>query len=89
MMTVAVDIPDDLERRLRAGWPDVPRKVLEAVAVEAYRSGALTGAEVQRLLGLDTRWDLEEFLKRTGAFLHYDEADLARDLEALRPSRTP
>jgi predicted HTH domain antitoxin len=63
--------------------------VLEAVAVEAYRSGALTGAEVQRLLGFDTRGDLEEFLERTGVFLHYDEVDLARDLEALRQSRMP
>ena len=43
-MTVAVDIPDDLERRLRDGWADMPRKVLEAVALEAYRSGALTGS---------------------------------------------
>lgn len=34
-MTVAVDIPDDLERRLRDGWADMPRKVLEAVALEA------------------------------------------------------
>jgi predicted HTH domain antitoxin len=88
-MTVAVDIPDDLERRLREGWEDVPRKVLEAVALEAYRSGALTGAEVQRLLGLESRWDLEAFLKEAGVFLDYDEADLARDLEAFRQSRMP
>ena len=76
-MTVAVDIPDDLERRLKDRWQDVPRKVLEAVALEAYRSGALTGAEVQRLLNIESRWDL-------GAFLDYDENDLARDLEAFR-----
>lgn len=88
-MTVAVDIPDDLERRLRDGWADVPRKVLEAVALEAYRSGALTGAEVQRLLGLESRWDLEAFLKQAGVVLDYDEADLARDLEAFRQSGMP
>jgi predicted HTH domain antitoxin len=85
-MTVAVDIPDDLERRLRDGWADMPRKVLEAVAVEAYRSGALTGAEVQRLLGLESRWDLEAFLKQAGVVLDYDQADLARDLEVFRQS---
>jgi hypothetical protein len=83
-MTVAVDIPDDLERRLRDRWADMPRKVLEAVALEAYRSGALTGAEVQRLLGLESRWDLEAFLKQAGVVLDYDQADLARDLEAFR-----
>jgi predicted HTH domain antitoxin len=83
-MTAAVDIPDDLERRQREGWKDVPRKVLEAIAVEAYRSGALTGAEVQRLLGLSSRWDLEAFLRQSGAMLDYDAADLAHDLETLR-----
>ena len=88
-MTVAVDIPDDLERRLRDGWVDIPRKVLEAVALEAYRSRALTGAEVQRLLGLGSRWDLEAFLKQAGVFLDYDQADLARDLEAPRQSAKP
>jgi predicted HTH domain antitoxin len=80
--------PDDLERRLREGWPDVPRRVLEAVAVEAYRSGALTGAEVQRLLGLESRWDLDVFLKQAGVFLDYDESDLARDLQSLRQPGT-
>lgn len=88
-MTVAVDIPDDLERRLKERWQDVPRKVLEAVAVEAYRSGALTAAEVQRLLGIQTRWDLDAFLKQSGVLLDYDEGDLARDLEAFRQSKGP
>jgi predicted HTH domain antitoxin len=85
----AVDTPDDSERRLRDGWADMPRKVLEAVALEAYRSGALTGAEVQRLLGLASRWDLEAFLKQAGVVIDYDQADLARDLEAFRQSGTP
>jgi hypothetical protein len=85
-MTVEVDIPDDLERRLRDRWADMPRKVLEAVAREAYRSGALTGAEVQRLLGLESRWDLESFLKQSGVVLDCDQADLARDVEAFRRS---
>jgi len=88
-VTVAVDIPDDLERRLKDRWQDVPRKVLEAVALEAYRSGALTGAEVQRLLNIESRWDLGAFLEQAGAFLDYDENDLARDLEAFRQPGKP
>jgi predicted HTH domain antitoxin len=88
-VTVAVDIPDDLERRLKERWQDVPRKALEAIAIEAYRSGALTAAEVQRLLGIQTRWDLDAFLKQAGALLDYDESDLARDLEAFRQSNGP
>ncbi len=86
-MTVAIDIPDDLVQRLRAQWGDVPRKALEAVAVEAYRGGALTAAEVQELLGLSSRWDTEAFLKRSMAHLDYTQEDLTQDLEELRRLR--
>ena len=34
-MSVSIEIPEDLERRLRDGWRDLPRKALEAVAFEA------------------------------------------------------
>ena len=87
-VTVAIDIPDDLVQRLRAQWGDVPRKAFEAVAVEAYRGGALSAAEVQELLRLSTRWDTEAFLKRSMAYLDYTQEDLTRDLEALRRLRT-
>jgi hypothetical protein len=63
-MTVSIDIPDDLERRLRDGWADLPRRALEAVAIEAYRTQALTTAEVGRLLGFESRWEVEAFLSR-------------------------
>jgi hypothetical protein len=86
-VTVAIDIPDDLVQRLRARWGDVPRKALEAVAVEAYRGGALTAAEVQELLGLSSRWDTEAFLKESMAHLDYTQEDLTRDLEDLRRLR--
>lgn len=83
-MTVAVEIPDDLEQQLKAGWSDLPRRVLEAVALEAYRSGVLTSAEVGRLLGLQSRWDTEAFLQQHGASLDYTADDLTRDVEVLR-----
>jgi predicted HTH domain antitoxin len=86
-MTVAIEIPDDVEKRLRARWGDLSRRALEAVAIEAYRSGTLTAAEVQHMLGLSSRWDVEAFLKKADAFLDYGPDDLRRDLEEQR--RTP
>lgn len=86
-MTLSLDIPDDLELRLRAGWRDLPRKALEAVALEAYRTEALTAAEVGRLLGLESRYEVEAFLSQSGAHLDYTAADLAADLQALRAAR--
>jgi predicted HTH domain antitoxin len=81
-MNVAVELPDDIAQQLETAWQDVPRRVLEAVAVEGYRSGALTHGQVQRLLHFSW-WETEVFLKERQAYLHYDEADLAQDRAVL------
>jgi len=81
-LNVAVELPEDIVRRLESAWHDVPRRALEAVAVEGYRSGALSRAEVGRLLGLSF-WETEAFLKERQAYLPYTDADLARDRAVL------
>jgi predicted HTH domain antitoxin len=81
-MNVAVELPDDIAKQLETAWQDIPRRVLEAVAVEGYRSGALTHGQVQRLLNLSW-WETEAFFKERQAYLHYDEADLEQDRVVL------
>ncbi|MCU1234322.1 MAG: hypothetical protein JWP63_2289 [Candidatus Solibacter sp.] len=83
-MNVAIEIPDDIGRLLAGQVGDVSRAVLEAVAVEAYRSGAITPAQVQQMLGLHSRWDTEAFLRRAEAFHDYTMDDLERDITAIR-----
>jgi hypothetical protein len=61
-MHVAVELPDDIAQQLKTAWQDMPRRVLEAIAVEGYRSGALTRGQVQRLLNLSW-WETEAFLE--------------------------
>lgn len=87
MTRIAVELPDDIAKRLQSAWRDVSRGTLEAVALEGYRNGALTRDKVGRLLGLSF-WDTEAFLKERQAYLAYTEEDLEqdrRDLERLRP----
>jgi predicted HTH domain antitoxin len=60
------------------------RAVLEAVAVEAYRSGVITPTQVQRMLGLRSRWETESFLRRAEAYHDYTMDDLERDIAAIR-----
>jgi len=86
-MNVAIEIPENVSTPLRSRWKDVPRRVLEAVAAEAYRSGALTAHQVGEWLGHSSCWETESFLKRVQAYLHYGEDDLERDLAALRAAR--
>jgi predicted HTH domain antitoxin len=83
-MEITVHLPDALARRLRQQSGDLTRRTLEALAVDAYRTGAFTFAEVQALLGLDSRWATEVFLREAGAPVAYDEADLVADRQTLR-----
>jgi predicted HTH domain antitoxin len=83
-MEVLLDVPDDIVQRLQARWVDLPRRAMESIAAESYRAGILTAAEVQRMLGFETRWDTDAFLKREGAYLRYSEEDLQKDIETFR-----
>ena len=83
-MNVAIEIPDEIGQALRARVGDLSRAVLEAVAIEAYRCGAITPAQVQQMLGLRSRWETETFLHRAEAYHDYTMEDLERDIAELR-----
>ena len=80
-MKVAIELPDDIAKELRAKWEDVPRHVLESVALESYRSGVLTESQVRRLLGFRTRMEVNAFLKQHGAYYDYTETEIEREIE--------
>jgi hypothetical protein len=83
MTHVAIELPEEIAGRL--GEPDdLSRIALEALAAQGYRSGKLTHAEVQKMLGLTSRWETDSFLKQAGAYLDYTEADLEHDLAVPR-----
>jgi hypothetical protein len=54
-MQITIELPEDIIVRLESKWKDVPRAALESLALEAYRSRALTAAQLRRLLGFETR----------------------------------
>ena len=82
-MQVTVDIPDDVAERLKAAGGDLPRRALEALALEEYRRGRLTKPELRRLLGFGTRDALDGFLKGHDVFEPYSLDDLARERDDL------
>jgi predicted HTH domain antitoxin len=83
-MKVTIELPEDVLAALKGRWDDVPRRSLEAVAVEGYRTGALTETQVRRLLQLETRFQVHALLKEHHVPLQYTEADLEDDLRAQR-----
>jgi predicted HTH domain antitoxin len=83
-MRVTIDLSADVSAALQERWDDVSRRALEALAVEGYRTGALTETQVTRMLGLESRFDVHALLKEHRVPLRYTQADLENDLTALR-----
>ena len=83
-MQVTLEIPDDISSALESHGRDLPRQALEALAVEGYRTGALSETQVRRLLGFETRFEVHALLKEHRVSLRYTEADLEQDLAAHR-----
>lgn len=84
-MQVTVQIPDDMAQKLIPQGQDPARTTLEAVAIEGYRSGALTSHQTRCLLGFETRYELDGFLKEHNVWEHaYSLEDLVQDRHSLR-----
>ena len=76
-MEVAIHLPDDVAAAMP--WKDVPRHILEQLALEGYTDGWLSEEQVRRLLGYETRLDVHGFLKEHSAYLRYSVEDLEQD----------
>ena len=83
IMDLIVHLPDDLATRLSATGGDLPRRLLEALAAEAYRNGDLTKPELRRLLGLQTRAALDGFLNAHAINESISVEELQRQLDDL------
>jgi hypothetical protein len=81
-MEVAIHLPDDIAQCVQARWEDVPRHVLESLALAWYQSGELNEEQLRRLLGYNTRLRVHAFLKEHGVPLQYNLEDLEQDRAA-------
>ena len=82
-MQITVNLPDDLAQR-----PNPGREALESLAIEGYRSGALSHYQASQVLGL-SRMEFDGFLKERHIFEHaYGLEDFEEDRETLRELRS-
>jgi hypothetical protein len=73
-MPITVSLPDEL---LDSDSEDLARQGLERVALEGFRSGQLTTAQVRRVLGCASRLQVYEFLAAHGVpWVEYDAEEL-------------
>ena len=86
-MRIMLELPDDIGQGLEAQVKDLPRALLQSLALEGYRSEMLTEEQVRRILSYGTRMQVHAFLKEHGVYLNYNRADLEEDMETLRQVR--
>jgi hypothetical protein len=66
-MSITLNLPADMEHRLRKSVPDLDAEAREAVALDLFRKEKITHYELGQLLDLD-RFQTDAFLKARGEF---------------------
>lgn len=74
---------------VRTALPGLSQVEVDDVGASApkYQAERLTESELRRMLGFETRYELNGFLKERGVFLAYTMEDVRRefaDIEAFR-----
>jgi predicted HTH domain antitoxin len=90
-ISVAVNLPRDVEERLRAESGDLAAAVRESFAINLFRRGILTHHVLGQVLGLD-RFETDALLKRNEvteySLTHEDiDADVRSLKEFFGPAR--
>ncbi|MGH9444971.1 MAG: UPF0175 family protein [Terriglobia bacterium] len=80
-MALKIELPEDIESCLQKEWGNLPRHTLEALAIEGYRTRVLSRSQVRRVLGFETRVEVDEFMKRAGIAFDYTLEDFEHDAE--------
>jgi predicted HTH domain antitoxin len=81
-MAITISLPDEV---LSGDDKDIARNILEQVALEGFKSGQLSTAQVRRILGFESRFQVHEFLATHDVpWVDYDEDELQREFETLK-----
>jgi Uncharacterised protein family (UPF0175) len=85
IVTITVEVPEEITRYLSEQGRDIARGALELMLLEAYREHKLTTAQLRRLLGFESRYELDGFLKQREVWLDYTIEDLDQEAEVTQP----
>ena len=80
-MDVTISLPEDVADVFLANGESLEREVLEATALEGYREGKLSQAQVRRMLGFATDMQTDAFLKKHEVYLEYNLDDIKRETD--------
>ena len=82
-MQITVQLPDDLTDHENPG-----REALEALVAEGYRNGLLSKLQIRSMLGFQTGYEMDGFLKRWQIDRDaYGVEEYEQDLQTLKRMR--
>jgi len=81
-MQITLELPEDIAQTLASKWKVLQQTALESLGVDAYRSQALTTAELGKLLSFETRMQVDAFLREHEVY-DFTVADFEQDRETL------
>lgn len=82
-MSLEIVLPNHIEQHLQSEWGnEFPRRATEALAIEGYRTGALSLGEVAELLDFSIN-EADGFLKERGIFAIENLEEIEADTVTL------
>jgi predicted HTH domain antitoxin len=83
-MALTIELPPEVEQKLRAQTPDLDSEAKEALLIELYRQEKLTRYELSQALGLN-RFETDGVLKKHCVAEDFPTSEeLAQDLQQAR-----
>lgn len=82
-LTLKIDLPDDIERKLREETPDLDADAREAYLVDLYRRDRLTHFQLAQALNLD-RFETDGILKKHNVMIELSAEDFCAECADLR-----
>jgi predicted HTH domain antitoxin len=82
-MAISIELPPNVEARLRAELADLDEVAKLGLAVEAYRGDKLSLGQFAELLGI-SQYEADGILKERGVTLSLSEAELSAERDALQ-----
>ncbi|MGL6339206.1 MAG: UPF0175 family protein, partial [Waterburya sp.] len=70
IMEITVNLPDKLTEKIGEQWGDLSKKVVDSLALEAYKSKIISTAELGEILGFSSRLEIHDFLQKSGVYLN-------------------
>jgi hypothetical protein len=83
-MEITLTIPDQIAAQFQNGVAKpLSQRIIEKWVIAEYKAERLTHRDIQEILALKDRFQVDDFLKAHEVYLDYSIEDLERDSAAL------